>query len=283
MVASDNERACSSARLWADVGGVEDAPTLPAEDVLRQLDEARVQLDALHDALVDSQRLATVGTVAAAVAHEFNNLLTPLISYSQFALTGIEKGTPDMAIIEKALRRAAGNAEKAGRICSSMLNLSRGSAAPTADVQQIVDETLAILARDPAKDGIALRVQVQPGLKLRCDAVQAEQVLLNLLINAKQAMEPRGGRLTVVAERRDDDVVIRVSDTGPGIDPKHLAKIFEPFFTTKGTATRRGGQRGTGLGLAICKRLVEDHGGGISLTSELGRGTTFTVTLPAAA
>lgn len=259
-----------------------DVPTLPVEEVLRQLDAAREELDALQDALVESQRLATVGTVAAAVAHEFNNLLTPLISYSQFALTGIEKGQPDMVIIEKALRRSAGNAEKAGRICASMLNLSRGQAAPTADVQQIVDEVLAILARDPAKDGIALRVQVQPGLKLRCDAVQAEQVLLNLLINAKQAMEPRGGRLTVVAEQQGEEAILRVSDTGPGIDPKHVERIFEPFFTTKGTVRRRGGQRGTGLGLAICKRLVEDHGGTITLQSELGRGTTFTVRLPLA-
>lgn len=255
-----------------------------AEQLLERLDDAERQLNQLQDALVESQRLAAIGTVAAAVAHEFNNLLTPMISYSQFALSGLEKGEPDMVMIEKALRRGATNAEKAGRICSSMLNLSRGSRGGSADLQEIIDEVLAVLARDPSKDGIALRVQVPPGVKLRCDAVQAEQVLLNLLINAKQAMESTGGgRLTVTAELEEDAfVVVRVADTGPGIDPKHHERVFEPFFTTKST----GGpdkQRGTGLGLAICRRLVQNNGGTISVESELGRGTTFAIRLPAAA
>ncbi|MEM6313276.1 MAG: ATP-binding protein [Planctomycetota bacterium] len=260
------------------------AEPLTAEELLARLDDAERQLAQLQDALVESQRLAAIGTVAAAVAHEFNNLLTPMISYSQFALSGLDKGEPDMVIIEKALRRGATNAEKAGRICSGMLNLSRGSRGGTADLQQIIDEVLAVLARDPSKDGIALRVQVPTGLRLRCDAVQVEQVLLNLLINAKQAMETTGGgRLTVTAELEDETVHLRVSDTGPGIDPKLRDRVFDPFFTTKSATTNAEGQRGTGLGLAICRRLVHNNGGTIDVESELGRGTTFAIRLPAAA
>src|SRR5207237_3770650 len=138
---------------------------------------------------MESQRLATIGTIAAVIAHEFNNLLTPIISYSQYALASAQSDAPDMELIRKALTRAYQSAEKAGKICSSMLGLARGESAQAhVEVQKLVEEVLAVLARDPQKDGIALRVQVQPGLTIRGDVVQLEQVLLNLLINARQAM-----------------------------------------------------------------------------------------------
>jgi len=145
----------------------------------------------------------------------------------------------------------------------------------------MVDEVLLVLARDPQKDGIALRVQVQPGLMVQGDAVQLEQVLLNLLINARQAMLGRGGSLTIKAQGSDDgaELKLQVIDTGPGIPEKLQAKIFEPFFTTKGTA-RKGETKGTGLGLAICKEIVEHHKGRIDVQSEVGKGTTFTIHLP---
>jgi signal transduction histidine kinase len=152
-------------------------------------------------------------------------------------------------------------------------------------VQRLVDETLSVMARDPQKDGIALRVQVQPGLTVVGDPMQLEQVLLNLLINARHAMLGRGGSITVKAGRSpgdpDADVRIQVIDTGPGIPEKHLGKIFQPFFTTKGTA-RKGETKGTGLGLAICKEIVEHHHGRIEVQSEVGKGTTFTILLPTA-
>ena len=137
------------------------------------------------------------------------------------------------------------------------------------------------MARDPQKDGLALRVQVQPGLSLEADAVQIEQVLLNLLINARHAMLGRGGSLTVKAsaDGETDELRIQVIDTGPGIPPALLPKIFQPFFTTKRTA-RKGEAKGTGLGLAICKDIIDHHGGRIEVASEVGRGTTFSLHLP---
>ena len=252
-------------------------------DVLAmQLVAAQDQLDALQEQLTESQRLATIGTIAAVIAHEFNNLLTPIVSYSQYALQSAEGEAPDMALIRKALAKAFQSSSKAGKICQSMLGLARGeSFFSDVTVQQLVDEVLLVLARDPQKDGIALRVQVQPDLKVHADPVQLEQVLLNLLINARHAMLGKGGSLTIKASACDDakELKLQVIDTGPGIPEKLLGKIFQPFFTTKGTA-QRGEAKGTGLGLAICKEIVEHHKGRIEVQSEVGKGTTFSIFLP---
>jgi signal transduction histidine kinase len=249
-----------------------------------QLAEAQRQLDLLRQQLTETQRLAAIGTIAAVIAHEFNNLLTPIVSYSQYALASAQSPQPDLALMTKALAKTFQSAEKAGKICASMLALARGqSTVASVNVKQLVEEVLTVLARDPQKDGIALRVQVEPDLAVAGDSVQLEQVLLNLLINARQAMLGRGGSLTVKAARLPDadEARVQVIDSGCGIPEKLLPKIFEPFFTTKGTA-QRGEMRGTGLGLAICKQIIEHHGGRIQVASEPGRGTAFTLFLPLA-
>jgi two-component system NtrC family sensor kinase len=253
------------------------------EQLTRQIAFAQQQLDLVKAELTETQRLATIGTIAAVIAHEFNNLLTPIVSYAQYALESIENGAPDMEMIRKALTKSYQSSTKAGRICTSMLDLARGeSTFGDVDIQRLVEEVLLVLARDPQKDGIALRIQVQPGLSVSGDHIQLEQVLLNLLINARHAMLGKGGSLTVKAQRIDnsDEIRIQVIDTGPGIPEKLLPKIFQPFFTTKGTA-KKGEARGTGLGLAICKEIIEHHRGRIEVTSEVGRGTTFSIYLPA--
>jgi signal transduction histidine kinase len=249
--------------------------------IAEQLANAQSQLDLLSRQLTESQRLATIGTISAVIAHEFNNLLTPIVSYCQYALSSAESDKPDMELIKKALSKAFSSSTKAGRICTSLLGLARGqSVFGEVLVQTLVDETLLVLARDPQKDGIALRVQVEPDLRVFGDPVQLEQVLLNLLINARHAMLGKGGSLTLKAARTDDNEArIQVIDTGPGIPQRLLPKIFEPFFTTKGTA-KPGESRGTGLGLSICKEIVAHHGGRITVESTVGKGTTFTIYLP---
>lgn len=265
-------------------------------DPLARLEELQQQLSGLRDQLTESQRLATIGTIAAVIAHEFNNLLTPIVSYTQYALTSATGDAPDMPLIRKALSKAYGSSTKAGKICASMLALARGeSSFGPVSVQRLVDESLSVLARDPQKDGIALRVQVQPGLCAVGDAVQLEQVLLNLLINARHALLGKGGSgaITVRADAVDpgggderagtaatDELRLQVIDNGPGIPERLLGKVFDPFFTTKGTA-KRGEAKGTGLGLAICREIVAHHKGRIAVESTVGRGTTFTLHLPA--
>ena len=255
------------------------------ESLLGKVAEMQTQLDDLRQQLTESQRLATIGTIAAVIAHEFNNLLTPVVSYSQYALQSAESDKPDLELMKKALAKSYQGSSKAGRICTSMLGLARGeSSFGDVAVQTLVDETLLVLAREPQKDGIALRVQVQPGLMVHGDPIQLEQVLLNLLINARHALLGKGGSLTVKASACGGDdapgeVRLQVIDTGPGIPEKVIPKIFEPFFTTKGT-TRKGEAKGTGLGLAICKDIIDAHGGRIEVQSEMGKGTTFSVYLP---
>ncbi len=257
---------------------------LSGVDLARELED-RLQslvseLSFVKEQLTQSQRLATIGTISAVIAHEFNNILTPVISYSQYALQSAESENPDIQLIRKALTKSFQGATKAGRICSSMLGLARGeSETCICSVQTIIDDTLSVMARDPQKDGIALRVQVQPDLMITADPVQLEQVLLNLLINARQSMAGKNGALTIKAFAEEGSVKISVIDTGSGIAEKNLARIFDPFFTTKGTA-KKGEARGTGLGLAICKQIIEHHNGQIQVQSEIGKGTTFTIVLP---
>jgi signal transduction histidine kinase len=253
--------------------------------LLSRIAEMQAQLDFLREQLTESQRLATIGTISAVIAHEFNNLLTPIVSYSHYALQSANSDKPDDVLIKKALTKSFQSSEKAGRICTSLLALARGeSTAERVGVQKLVEETLLVLARDPQKDGIALRVQVQPDLTVDADAVQLEQVLLNLLINARQAMNgTRGGSITIRGHEIEgtSELRLQVIDTGPGIPEKVLPRIFEPFFTTKGTV-KKGESKGTGLGLAICKEIIEHHGGRIEVQSEVGKGTTFSLYLPAA-
>jgi signal transduction histidine kinase len=255
-----------------------------ANAITLELDKAQHQLNEIKEQLTESQRMAAIGTIAAVIAHEFNNILTPMISYSQYALASAEGATPDIQLIRKALSKSFQASTKAGKICNSMLSLARGeSASGPVLVQTLVDEVLQVLARDPQKDGIALRVQVQPDLMVSGDQIQLEQVLLNLLINARQAMLGKGGSLTVKAGvvHETGELRLQVIDTGPGIPEKLLPRIFQPFFTTKGTA-RRGEAKGTGLGLSICKDIIEHHHGRIEVQSEVGRGTVFSIYLPGA-
>jgi signal transduction histidine kinase len=262
----------------------EQTDVLDPAALLRKLDETTEQLEQLRQQLTESQRLATIGTIAAVIAHEFNNLLTPVISYSQYALTSAESENPDLDLVRKALNKTYQGSTKAARICNSMLGLARGEGSlGKVAVQSLIDETLLVLARDPQKDGIALRVQVHPDLHVLGDTVQLEQVLLNLLINARQAMLGKGGSITIKAAPLDGaaEAKIQVIDTGPGIPEKVLPRIFEPFFTTKGTA-KKGEPRGTGLGLAICREIMAAHRGTIEVESTVGKGTTFTLLLPRA-
>lgn len=256
---------------------------LSSEELLDQVSQMQLQLDMLRDAMLQSQRLATIGTISAVIAHEFNNILTPVINYAQFALTSANSDKPDIELIKKALTKSFQGATKAGKICTSMLGLARGeSNHGSVNIQNLVEETLLVLARDPQKDGIALRVQVPADLVVSGDQVQLEQVLLNLLINARQAMQnTRGGSITIKATRDEASQTVRISviDSGPGIAEKNLSKIFDPFFTTK-LNVKKGEHRGTGLGLAICKEIMERHNGQIEVQSEPGKGTTFQLTLP---
>ena len=240
----------------------------------------------LEQQLVQSQKMEAIGRLAGGIAHDFNNLLTAILGYARFAKAGLPEGSQvreDVHQIELAGDRAAA-------LTGQLLAYARRQivAPRTADVNELVGRMQRMLRRLIGED-VALDLACAPGLwPTRIDSAQFEQVLLNLVVNARDAM-PSGGRIVIgtrnehfdaatVRNRPEmsmgDYVVLSVGDSGVGMDAATLARIFEPFFTTK----EQG--KGTGLGLAVCYGIVRQAGGHIWAASEPGRGSTFTVLLP---
>ena len=242
------------------------------EDVMVPHSEA----DQLRQQLLQAQRLSSVGALASSVAHEFNNILTTIINYAKLALRDADEAARTQAL-EKILK----GSQRAATIVNSMLGFARNSSTQRemTDIVALVEEVLLLTEKDLSKH----RVQVETKFHGRPQAPvipgQIEQVLLNLILNARQAM-PRGGRLRVEvrANPRTQMVEIRVCDSGVGIPPEGLRLIFEPFYTTK--EPDEHGHGGTGLGLSVCRQIIEQHHGRIRVESLVGKGSTFTVKLP---
>lgn len=275
------------------------------DELMERLDEAERRLSELHEALRRSHRLVTLGTLASIIAHEFNNLLTPVVSYCEMAMKAGVEADPELAA--KALERSHAGARKAASIAESVLGFARpGEAASRCEVGRVVDDALHCMAREPVRDGIDLRVDIERGLTVAVPPIAMQQVLMNLLLNARRAMAGKGGGLTIEARRLAGDpnpgrAVIEVIDTGPGIAPAHRDAVFEPFVTGVGGAVDEGAGReakhqpgeegsgaggptaeGTGLGLAICRTLIEDAGGTIAAVEPRGgRGARFRIEVPA--
>ncbi|MCP4247650.1 MAG: hypothetical protein GY778_11425 [bacterium] len=237
------------------------------------------QFDELRRQVRQVQQLASLGTAAAMLAHEYNNLVTPAVGYAQYALD-----TDEPELMRKALTMTLRQTSIITAMADRILGLAvqEPQSFASVNLRQMVDEAVACMARDPAKDGIVLRVNIDDKLTVRADEKQLLQVFFNLLLNARQALTGHGGRLSVEAVARDDDrVEICLRDNGCGIPADKLDSIFEPFVTTK-TGDSAGGAKGAGLGLAICRDIIDEHRGAITVQSQVGDGTTFTITLPAA-
>lgn len=258
-------------------------PVHSVDDLLARIDSLQRQLDQVSDALSRSHRLSTLGTLAACVAHEFNNILTPIESYARLALQ-----RPDQPeLTRKALTHAVEGAQRAAAVSASILGFARGEPeSACASLHEAVSDALRCLGREPAKDGIEVHVEVgEQAVAMPAHALQ--QVLVNLTLNACRAMQRRGGRLRITATPSDTWVRLTVDDTGPGIPEAVRERLFEPFVTDAAApvdAPRPGVSMtpGTGLGLAICKQLVEAAGGTIDAESEPGQGARFVLTLPSA-
>ena len=235
-----------------------------------------METEQLRQQLLQAQRLSSVGALASSVAHEFNNILTTVINYAKLALREKE----DEAVRTQALEKILKGSQRAALIIHSMLGFARNTSLhhEMTDIVGLVEEVLLLAEKDLSKHHIKVEKKYQGRPVAPVVPAQIEQVLLNLIINARQAM-PRGGRLLleVSVNSRSQMVEVRVSDTGVGIPPDRLRMIFEPFYTTKGEGN------GTGLGLTIVQTFVQKMGGEISVESKPGRGTTFEIRLPLAA
>ena len=235
------------------------------------------QLDRLKAQVRQAQQLAHLGTIAATIAHEVNNLLTPIRSYAQAALD-----SNDPSLREKALTVTLKNVDMLVAMTGRVLEVSAAKAwdRRSVSVRKTAEDAVASLCRDLSKDGIRLRMDVDESLYAFVDPLQLQQVFFNLFLNARNAMaSSRDGRLVVAGRRDGARVVVDVSDSGPGIAPGIIEHIFDALETTK-VADQDGKQRCAGLGLALCRDLIEENGGQITVASRLAEGTTFTLHLP---
>jgi two-component system sensor histidine kinase HydH len=229
------------------------------------------QIQELKREVLRSQRLASVGRLAAGVAHELRN---PLSSIKGFA-TYFKDRYRDIPQDQETATIMIQEVERLNRVIGQLLEFARPvtiEPKPTS-ISSLIRHTLRLVEQDALQKGIQIHQHVSSDVgDLLIDPDRFKQVLLNLYLNALESMET-GGTLSVTAERRrdTDSVQVTVSDTGKGIDPDHLAHVFDPYFTTKAS--------GTGLGLAIAHKVVESHGGQISVRSERGLGTTVVISL----
>jgi PAS domain S-box-containing protein len=232
----------------------------------------RVQLE---EQLQISEKMASIGLLAAGVAHEVNTPLTGISSFTQMLLQNAEPDDPRTKVLEKIERQTF----RAAKIVNGLLNLARPAQVDSGpvDLHTVINDVLSLLEHQ-LRNG---RIQVRKELAVTAPIVQAieyklQQVFLNLFLNARDAM-PRGGWLTIATSAGADGAVVEVRDTGSGIQADHLSRIYDPFFTTKDIG------KGTGLGLSITYGIVREHGGTIACESVVGQGTRFVVTLPTTA
>ncbi|NOX58357.1 MAG: HAMP domain-containing histidine kinase [Planctomycetes bacterium] len=240
-----------------------------------QFDRLEEQFEKLKDQTRQAHRLASLGTAATMLAHEFNNLMSPVVGYAQYALD-----SEDPELMVKALRITLKQTDimtaMSDRILGLAINESAGM--QRVNIAEAVSDARDCLIRDLAKDSIEMVVQIDEHLTFMGDPRQMQQVFFNLLTNARQAINHRHGRITISAEKVDDEfVAIRFSDNGTGISPDGLETVFEEFYSTK---KNRPNKSGLGLGLALCREIVEEHRGKITASSKEGQGATFTITLP---
>jgi signal transduction histidine kinase len=241
-------------------------------EALRRKNEAIAKVIRQNRELAHHQRLQTIGMLTSSIAHEFNNLLTPIMGYS---LMTLEKLQPEQELYDDILEIYESSC-KAKEIISRLNDLSRKNTDTSFRLMSpdvLIRKTIAIAK--PAKPE-----NVQVKLDLNCDdqrlnanEIQFTQLLLNLILNAFHAMD-EGGTLSVITSFDEAHIHIRIGDTGCGMSSEVQKKIFEPFFTTKDSG------RGTGLGLAIVAQAVEDHRGKIMVNSKEGEGTTFHIRFP---
>jgi signal transduction histidine kinase len=238
--------------------------------IARDITEQKQQ----NERLMSSDRLASLGELAAGTAHEFNNPLTSVIVLSQLLM---EREIPndireDLKLINKEAQRAA-------NVARNLLTFG-GKHAPVKQLDQInsiIEDVLELRAYEHKANNIDVERHLAPDLpEIMVDYFQMQQVFMNIIINAQYFMTEAHGRgtMTITTQKENSTVGISFADDGPGITPEDLNRIFDPFFTTKEAG------KGTGLGLSICHSIVTEHGGQIYVSSQLGKGATIFIELP---
>ena len=235
------------------------------------------QIAYLRQRLIEAQKMTALGELVSTTTHEFNNVLMTIINYAKIGMR-----RKDDESRQKAFEKILAAGERAARITNSVLGMARNRSQSfeATELETLIEESLVLLEREFLKYRIHVERQFGKVPRVRANGNQIQQVLLNLFINARQAM-PKGGQVLLRLEHdvEGDMVNIVIRDSGGGIPPEKLPRIFEPFFSTK-SGPDATGKGGTGLGLSSCREIIEAHHGRIRVASTLGKGTEFVIKLP---
>ncbi len=239
--------------------------------MVKQLRESREEIERLHRTQMSrAEHFATLGEVATGLAHEIRNPLAGIAGVIEIIGRDLPSSSPARAVVKDVRQEIA----RINHIVTDLLQTARPHPPNVrkSDLNTTVEHAVMLGRQQAMAKGIEIALHKDPSLpEVEHDSDQIHQVLLNLLLNAQQAIDSKG-KIEVSVERKGSTAVIEVKDNGRGIAPEHLPNIFRPFYTTKGD--------GTGLGLSLARRIVEDHHGRVDVTSTLGKGTTFAVVLP---
>ena len=249
-------------------------------DELQQLrqenSELRQTLAEMRSQLMQAQKLTSVGALSSSITHEFNNILMTVINYAKMGLRH-----KDAATREKAFDRILNAGQRAAKITTGMLSYARGrtSQREAFRLSLLVEDVLILVEKDLQVHRVRLEKNLDENVWAEVNSGQIQQVLVNLIINARQAMGNGGTLFLGVTQNRESGTSeITVRDSGAGIPADKLPKIFDQFYSTKTPDDQ--GQGGSGLGLALCKEIIDSHKGRIRVESTVGRGTTFTLRFP---
>jgi len=239
--------------------------------MVRQLQDSRVEIERLHRTQMSrAEHMATLGEMATGLAHEIRNPLAGIAGVIEIIGRDLPSTSPARAVVKDVRQEIA----RINHIVTDLLQTARPHPPRVhkSDLNTTVEHAVMLGRQQALAKSVEIALRKDPSLlEVEHDSDQIHQVLLNLLLNALQAID-QTGRITVTLERKGNTAVVEVVDNGRGISPDHLPHIFRPFFTTRG--------EGTGLGLSLVRRIVEDHQGRIDVTSTVGKGTTFAVILP---
>nr|QDP21928.1 PAS domain S-box protein [Bradyrhizobium cosmicum] len=240
--------------------------------------QAQDALLAAQAELAHAARVATLGELSASIAHEVNQPLAAIVTSGEAGLRWLRRDVPDLKEVAATIVHVVAEGRRASEVVARVRTFLKKAPAQqdSLDIAEIIQEAALLVARELANDNVALTVETEHGLRpIRGDRIQLQQVLVNLLVNAGQAMSDQRGSRTITLRAGAVDgerLAITVQDSGPGIRPDDMPRLFDPFFTTK--------RDGMGMGLAICRTTVEAHGGQLSVESTPGAGATFRLTLP---
>ncbi len=248
-------------------------------DDRKRAEEERERLRQLEADLAHINRVSMMGELTASIAHEVNQPLTGIVSNGSACLRFLAGDNPDLDEARDAVRDIVRDGKRAGEVIARIRALTKRTALPREklDLNETIQEVLAIAGDEARKNGVVIRTQFADDLSpVLGDRVQFQQVLLNLVMNAMEAMRSVGEgtrQLAIITRNIDQDQVqITVEDSGTGMDPSIMSRIFEPFYTTKSS--------GMGMGLSISRSIVQNHGGRLWATANAGPGTSFHLTLP---